>query len=244
VELRPILLRNNSILEALGQLGAAVKDHLISATKSGHFAARSRAIALLVPHLPDDDLFNMRHIFHDRSQETIKTYLSSLLDRDVLRTQLMLIGEKQLREKPVNAIRRLAKRFFERRVAEDDIAFASNLLAKKMEDYYAWWAEDKGLKVNMLNLVVQYFPQHEQTWDLITQRARDDQNSAMRRTVLQLLTTRYELDQRSRIILSRDLNGFAPYIDPSEPISRDVVINHAARSKALIPTPTGCCRWC
>ena len=26
--------------------------------------------------------------------------------------------------------------------------------------------------------------------------------------------------------------------------NRDVVINHAARSKALTPTPTGCCRWC
>src|SRR5262249_11443627 len=27
-------------------------------------------------------------------------------------------------------------------------------------------------------------------------------------------------------------------------VNRDVDINHAARNKALIPTPTGNCRWC
>jgi hypothetical protein len=61
------------------------------------------------------------------------------------------------------------------------------------------------------------------TWDLVTQYARDDQNLDIRRRMLQLLATRYELDQRSRTILSRDLDGRAPYIDPSEPISQNWV---------------------
>jgi hypothetical protein len=34
------------------------------------------------------------------------------------------------------------------------------------------------------------------------------------------------------------------YTKTEAKINRDVVINQAARSKALIPTPTGCCRWC
>jgi hypothetical protein len=241
------------ILEALGQLGAAVKDHLISATKSGHFAIRSRAIALLVPHLPDEDLFNMHHILRDRSQETIKIYLSSLLDRDVPRTKRILTSEKQLGWKAGNAIAALAARFFEPRTAEEAIAFAASILTKT-EDFSVG---ESGPKVTLLRRVVRYFPHHEQTWDLITQRAHDDpdfwvrqkalellatgrkempatwdlitqrahddQNSAIRRTVLKLLATRYELDQRSRMILSKDLDGFAPYIDPSEPISQDWV---------------------
>jgi hypothetical protein len=275
------------ILEALGQLGAAVKDHLISATKSGHFAVRSRAIALLVPHLPDEDLFNMHHILRDRSQETIKIYLSSLLDRDVPRTQHVLTSERQLSQKAGNAIRTFAERFFERRMAEEDIAFASNLLTK-MEDYYEG---EYGAKGTMLRLIVRYFPQHEQTWDLITQRvhadqnasnrqmalqllatgrkevpttwdlitqrvhadqdagvrqkalellatgrkevpatwdlitqyAREDKDTGVRQKALELLVTRQELDHWSRTILSRDLNGITPYIDPNKPISKDWV---------------------
>ena len=275
------------ILEALGQLGAAVKDHLIRATRAGYFVVRSRAIALLVPHLPDEDLFNMHHILRDRSQETIKIYLSSLLDRDVSRTRRILTSEKRLGWKAGNAIAALAARFFERRMAEEDIAFASGILTK-IEGYSGG---ESGPKVTLLRRVIRYFPHHEQTWDLITQCvhddyddwfregtlkllarecqavpitwdlitqrahedkdafirlqalellatgrkevpatwdllaqcARDDQNSDIRRRVLQLFAIRYELDQWSRTILSSNLDGLTPYIDPSEPISQDWV---------------------
>ncbi len=72
-------------------------------------------------------------------------------------------------------------------MAEDAIAFASNLLAKEIEDS-PWWGQDR-LKIIMLNLVAQYFPQHERTWDLITQRARDDPDSWVRQKALELLAT-------------------------------------------------------
>jgi hypothetical protein len=137
----------------------------------------------LVPHLPDDDLFNMHHILQDRSQETIKVYLSSLLDRDVPRTKRILTSEKRLGEKAGNAIAAVAERLFERRVADQDIAFASSLLVK-IQDYS--WGQ-YGPKATLLRLVVQHFPQHEQTWDWITQIACKDENDSVRQNALALL---------------------------------------------------------
>ncbi len=83
------------VLEALVGLGKAVKDHLISATKSQYRTVRSRAVELLCPHLPDDDLFSMTHVFKDKSKETIKTYLRALVDRDEARTSQMLQSIEQ-----------------------------------------------------------------------------------------------------------------------------------------------------
>ncbi len=74
------------ILEALGQLGAAVKSHLIDATEASLYPVRRRAIEMLLPHLSDDELFAMDHIWGDRSKEPIKTYIASLLERDTKRT--------------------------------------------------------------------------------------------------------------------------------------------------------------
>jgi Predicted NTPase (NACHT family) len=89
------LLTQLEILEALGQLGAAVKSHLIDATKSGLNQVRSRAIEILLPHLSDDELFDMGHLLNDRSKEPIKTYLLCLLGRDSLRTAHWLIQQEQ-----------------------------------------------------------------------------------------------------------------------------------------------------
>ena len=55
------------ILEALGKLGAMVKEHLVAATRSRNFQVRSRALEMLVAHLSDDELFSMTHVFRDRS---------------------------------------------------------------------------------------------------------------------------------------------------------------------------------
>lgn len=74
------------ILEALGQLGAAVKQHMIDATKSGLYAVRRRVIEMLLPYLSDDELFSLDPILSDRSREPIKTLLVALLDRNVERT--------------------------------------------------------------------------------------------------------------------------------------------------------------
>jgi hypothetical protein len=70
------------VLEALAELGSSVKNHLVLATKSSYYPVRSRALDLLVIHLSDDDLFSMRHILDDRSQEPIFVYVSAILERD------------------------------------------------------------------------------------------------------------------------------------------------------------------
>ena len=82
--------RNSKILEALGQLGGAVKCHLIDATKAGVFQVRRRAIEMLLPHLSDDELFGMTHLLEDQSQEPIKTFLEALLDRDRNRAAMFI----------------------------------------------------------------------------------------------------------------------------------------------------------
>ena len=70
------------VLEALGRLGRVAKDQLIAATRSQHRAVRSKALDYLCPHLPDQDLFAMAHIFADKSKEPIKTYIQAMLERD------------------------------------------------------------------------------------------------------------------------------------------------------------------
>ena len=52
-----------------------------------------------------------------------------------------------------------------------------------------------------------------------------------------VLTTRSVHEDTDYVTLTVQVNQ-------QTPLNRDVVINYAARSKALIPTPTGCCRWC
>lgn len=74
------------ILDALGTLGASAKNHLIAATRSTLLSVRSRALAMLIPYLPDDDLFTMGHVFGDRSRAPVRVYLDALLERDVTRT--------------------------------------------------------------------------------------------------------------------------------------------------------------
>ncbi|MBV8856139.1 MAG: NACHT domain-containing protein [Acidobacteria bacterium] len=78
------------VLRALAPLGARVKEHLIEATKSAHFLVRSESLNMLIPHLPDDDLFSMTHIFSDRSQEPIIVYLSALFERDATRAKSLI----------------------------------------------------------------------------------------------------------------------------------------------------------
>jgi hypothetical protein len=92
------------ILEALGQLGAAVKLHLIDATKSGLYAVRRRAIEILLPHLSDDELFDLEHIMADRSKEPIKTFLRALLERDIERTTAWLLQRNGFQQKVIEAV--------------------------------------------------------------------------------------------------------------------------------------------
>jgi hypothetical protein len=92
------------ILEALGQLGAVVKPHLIDATKSGLYPVRRRAIEILPPHLSDDELFSLDRILSDRSREPIKTFLIALMERDVERAIAWLLQRKYFGEKACEAV--------------------------------------------------------------------------------------------------------------------------------------------
>jgi|GEM_PF-2486078 len=78
------------VLSALIPLGASVKEHLIQATKSSHYAVRTQAVSTLVHHLPDDDLFAMSHILKDRSQEPVLAYLKAMFERDRARALRLL----------------------------------------------------------------------------------------------------------------------------------------------------------
>jgi hypothetical protein len=80
------------LLEALGRLGASVKDQLVSATHSRLLDVRRRAVEMLVPHLSDDDLFAMDHVLDDRSKEPIRTYVSAMVQRDPVRAGQVLLG--------------------------------------------------------------------------------------------------------------------------------------------------------
>ncbi len=98
------------VLEGLGQLGDAVKEHLINATKARNCRVRSRALHILVPHLPDNDLFAMDHILNDRSYQPILTYLTALFDRDPQRAAGFLIAQETFVAKAARAVSRLLGR--------------------------------------------------------------------------------------------------------------------------------------
>lgn len=78
------------ILEALGQLGAAVKSYLIDATSASLYPVRARAIEMLLPHLADDELFGMEHILGDRSRVPITAFVDAILSRDTKRSLSLL----------------------------------------------------------------------------------------------------------------------------------------------------------
>lgn len=91
------------ILEALGQLGTAVKSHLINATKASLFPVRCQAIEMLLPYLSDDELFSLEHIWQDRSKKTIKAYLVALIDRDGKRLNQYLLQKNNISFKAAEA---------------------------------------------------------------------------------------------------------------------------------------------
>lgn len=166
------------VLDMLAEIGSHVKNHLISATKSARLSVRSRAIDLLVPHLPDNDLFNMDYIFDDRSRETIKTYLLGLMNRDPARTERLLEKEKNFSEKTERAIAEIFPIFLEGREPEGGLALASSFLTK-MQRYAAIR--------DLLNVVIQRLAKHKQTWELITRCACEDEDAEIRLTALELL---------------------------------------------------------
>ena len=67
------------------------------------------------------------------------------------------------------------------------------------------------------------------TWELITRHVHEDDDMSVRSLALELLAAHHELDEMARIILTTNLNGVNPYIDPCTPIRRDWVENCAVK---------------
>jgi hypothetical protein len=204
------VLTQLEILEALGQLGAAVKSHLIDATKSGLNQVRSRAIEILLPHLSDDELFQMSHLLDDRSKEPIKTYLRCLLGRDAQRTASWLDNQDHFSEKATEGFAD-ALSDFEQKLSATLLRKAINAVFKKGNSYYGGdWASrnqllkaladdrllldsitedhEPGVRAHSLKQIVLRKDEFPQTAELVHKSLTEDESGYVRSTALELLT--------------------------------------------------------
>lgn len=180
------------ILEALGQLGAAVKPHLIEATKSGLFQVRRRAIQMLLPHLPDDDLFGMVHILEDRSKEPIKTYLLSLLSRNLSRTTNMLRDRKSFGEKTTEAFSDVVTEFRQSLEPASFSEIVRHVFATGKSRQPWWWYEPSNWPGRAR--LVPYLPDPELVWTA----ASDDPEDGVRARALMEVVWKEGVTERTR----------------------------------------------
>jgi NACHT domain len=203
------VLTQLEILEALGQLGAAVKSHLIDATKSGLNQVRARAIEMLLPHLSDDELFEMGHLLNDRSKEPIKTYFRCMLSRDPHRTASWLNQQEKFSEKATEGFADTLPDFSQR-LTKDLLSQVTRSVFEKGRSYYAWeWnsryrllkrlADDDlmltsatndreaSVRVHSLKHIVATKPQEADTWQLVRDVLVLDKNSRVRQEALAML---------------------------------------------------------
>jgi hypothetical protein len=173
------------ILEALAQLGAAVKSHLIDATMAGLFPVRRRAIQMLLPHLSDDELFALQDILEDRSKEPIKSYLQSLLDRDPARFEAWILTLPRFGEKAAQAILEMPS--FPQ-------AFAGRVRQLAIED------DDYDMRRRALWLLAWKWPD-ETTPELLAARAVEDSDEFVRWQALDLLAGKWP-DETTRQLLA------------------------------------------
>ncbi|MCP4251523.1 MAG: NACHT domain-containing protein [bacterium] len=241
------------ILEALGQLGAAVKSHLIDATKAGLLQVRRRAIKMLLRHLSDDELFGMEHILRDRSKEPIKTYLLAVVDRDPQRAARWFDARTSFAEKASEAVWNtihLLRAF----LPDDTILRLSRVCTL---DYH--WA-----KIDAYVRLANSWPD-ETTRKLLEERSVEDEIQYSRSAALKALvetwpdeTTRNLLAKRTldasltgvqrvqhwvalahlhsefgRIVFTGDFDGTGPYLDLAQPVSREHI--EVAADLARVP---------
>jgi hypothetical protein len=209
------------VLDALAPLGASVKEHLIEATKSGHFPVRSEALNMLVPHLPDDDLFDMEHVLGDRSQEPIVVYLLALFERDTRRAIRFLKGTVFSNLKVMKGILFALLKYQEELERDDIIELGRKLKALSYSDLFwmIWtWNDTYG--------------KHSEFARCLNLWATTPDDHELRSLAFNCLV-RQSLSGQSfrteRLIVSRNLNGFHPWLDPLEPITSEWVNECAGR---------------
>jgi hypothetical protein len=166
------------ILEALGQLGAVVKPHLIDATKSGLYPVRRRAIEILLPHLSDDELFSLDRILSDRSREPIKTFLIALLERDVERAIAWLLQRKYFGGKACEALGHLIPMFA--------VHFSSNVLFDLVNHVFRSGSNPWG-RIEFLRIMAYQLKGDVRVWQLIRETATKDPERHVRQEALKWL---------------------------------------------------------
>src|SRR5262249_47309517 len=180
------------ILEALGQLGAAVKEHLIDATKSGLYAVRRRAIEMLLPHLSDDDLFGLDHILADRSREPIKTFITALLERDAERTATWLQQQKHFGGKATIAMAELTP-LLAAHLSSDAVLELMTVVFQRGR-----YSRERR---RLLEALVSQFKDDVQVWQCIREAALKDTTSDVRRRSLELLANGQKDDPTTWLLI-------------------------------------------
>lgn len=200
------------ILEALGSLGAAVKPHLIAATNSSLFQVRRRAIEILLPHLSDDELFELR-LLSDRSKQPIKAFLLCLVNRDPARTEAWLLDRKDFSYKATDAFAEVLGEFKQALSAESFLNIVRHVFVNG-SSYYGWYgypsradllreiddaellrrsaSEDRepGVRAKAIELLASKIPTDSTVWDLVSTISTNDLSEAVRVRALNLLVTR------------------------------------------------------
>jgi hypothetical protein len=252
------------ILEALGQLGAAVKTHLIAASKSGLYQVRRRAVEMLLPHLPDNDLFAMHHLLEDRSKEPIKTFLLYLLARDVSRTASWLQKQKEFSPKATEGFAEIVSHF-KKLMAPGDSEAVIKAFFEKGHSYYGWGGNityfylpgrarlvphladenlirssitndvESGARAMAMYEVVKRQPKDPKSWSLISKQASADDNFWVRLTALRILVDGITGDENLKNLVSISSNSESSGPDPMQPVQNSFVQATAARLKFTIP---------
>lgn len=224
------------ILEALGQLGAAVKSHLIEATRASLFQVRRRAIEMLLPHLSDDELFKMEHILDDRSKEPIKTYLLAIAGRDLQRAVSWFEGRASFPRKASEAvwdIIHLLRASFpnETILRLSRICSSYDFWINKAEAYMRLadiWPDEttrtllaeravqdkySSTRLSALMELAQQWPDKAATRTLLAERAVQDEDASARRIALEALAKQWP-DETTRALLAEraPLDGTAAWL--------------------------------
>ncbi|MEM8614246.1 MAG: NACHT domain-containing protein [Cyanobacteria bacterium P01_H01_bin.105] len=186
------------ILEALGQLGAAVKPHLIDATKARLFQVRRRAIEMLLPYLSDDELFDLGHIFKDRSKKPIKTYLIELINRDSIRAKQVIESEQIIPSKVLEAILELPMEMIVFRETLTRFCVKErNLISQRLPYYYYY--------CKALSVLAAIWPD-ETTRQLLKDFAVQDKNSDTRGMILKLVSITWPDETTCQLLHDRAVN--------------------------------------
>jgi energy-coupling factor transporter ATP-binding protein EcfA2 len=300
------------VLLALSPLGSSVKEHLVQATKSSYFQVRSQALSILSTHLSDDDLFeDMSHVMNDRSQETIRVYLSTLFERDSNRAVRFLNSQRWFSSKACNAISTALALHIDE-VGKQDILS----IAKRLLDTVGWYEvysalfyiapkttihdelheliysrlvegnetlvrekaltvfgylfsgldstwrtikqlaredPEQRIRISALNLISSFKNQVPDSFEIVADRAEMDTAAEVRSSAMEAVSSRYggleqtwslinrlaltdevednrrrcllllahhalRNDREAKKLLTRDLDGMAPFLDPTRPI--------------------------